>query len=61
MKIVIGCIVVAVAALVGFLYKAFQISGKENDDRQQLEYIWELQEKKKQKREKIICSNVFQR
>ena len=52
MKIVIGCIVVAVAALVGFLYKAFQISGKENDDRQQLEYIWELQEQKKQKEKK---------
>lgn len=52
MKIVIGCIVVAVVALVGFLYKAFQISGKENDDRQQLEYIWELQEKKKQKEKK---------
>lgn len=51
MKIVIGCIVVAVAALVGFLYKAFQISGKENDD-QQLEYIWELQEKKNQKEKK---------
>ena len=50
MKIVIGGIVVAVAALVSFLYKAFQISGRENDDQQQLEYIWELQEKKNQKR-----------
>lgn len=52
MKILIGCIVVAVAALVGFFYKAFQISGKENDDQQQLEFIWKLQDKKKQKEKK---------
>ena len=38
--------IVIVAALVAFRYKAFQIFGKENDDRQQLECIWELQEKK---------------
>lgn len=47
MKIIIGCIVVAVAALIGFFYKAFQISGRENDDQQQLEYLWELQTKEK--------------
>ena len=52
MKIVIGCIVVEEEELVGFLYKAFQITGKEKDDQQQLEYIWELQEKKKQKEKK---------
>lgn len=49
MKIVIGCIVVAAVALVGFFYKAFQISGRENDDQQQLEYIWELQKQKEKK------------
>lgn len=44
MKIIFGCLAVAAVALVGFFYKAFQISGRENDD-QQLEYIWELQSK----------------
>lgn len=50
MKIIIGCLAVAVVALVGFFYKAFQISGRENDDQQQLEYIWKLQEKKKEQK-----------
>lgn len=46
MKIIIGCLAVVAVALVGFFYKAFQISGRENDDQQQLEYIWELQKQK---------------
>lgn len=49
MKIVITCIVLIVAAIIWFIYRALQIAGRENDDQQQLEYIWKLQEKKKNK------------
>lgn len=49
MKIVIGCIVVVVAAVTGIIYPFLRMAGRENDDQQQLEYIWELQKKKKEK------------
>lgn len=52
MKVIVTCIVVVVAALIWFIYRALQIAGKENDDQQQLEYIWELQDKKQKKEKK---------
>ena len=52
MKIVIGCIVVAVAVVAGIIYPFLWMAGRENDDQQQLEYIWKLQDKKKQKEKK---------
>ena len=52
MKIVIGCIVVAVAVVAGIVYPFLRMAGRENDDQQQLEYIWELQKKKKEKEQK---------
>lgn len=52
MKIVIGCIVVVVAAVTGIVYPFLRMAGRENDDQQQLEYIWKLQDKKKQKEKK---------
>ena len=52
MKIVIGCIVVAVAVVAGIIYPFLRMAGRENDDQQQLEYIWKLQDKKKKKEEK---------
>lgn len=50
MKIIIGCIVAVVAVVSGCVYPFLRMAGKENDDQQQLEYIWELQDKKKQKK-----------
>ena len=49
MKILIALVVVGIGTLIGGLLSARRISGRENDDRQQLEYIWSLQEKKNKK------------
>ena len=45
MQVIIGCLVIGAIVLIGSFFKAFQISGRENDDQQQLEFIWELQKK----------------
>lgn len=49
MQVIIGCLVIGAIVLIGFFFKAFQISGRENDDQQQLEFIWELQKKEQSK------------
>ena len=35
MQVIIGCLVIGAIVLIGSFFKAFQISGRENDDQQQ--------------------------
>lgn len=44
-RIVALFLVLGIVALVGFIISALHISGRENDDQQQLEYLWGLQDK----------------